>query len=751
MRKLATAASAFAAGIFLAQYLLPLKWQIPLCAAFLAIGCVGFWKRGTPRLRIFLIAAGLASSMAYNWAYTTAVQAPAERLAGTEPSSVSMTLCNYAAATKYGAKVTVRLYIQGRRPVKAVYYGDKDLLSLSPGNTVTGDVTLHSASKIKDDDVTAFTSKGVLLLAYSHGEATAERGSAASPLWWPIRFGHAMQAQIKLLFGGDIAGFLTAILTGDKTILSVDASSDLSEAGMFHILAVSGMHCSYLLAMVMFLTGRQRRRLAACIAIPLLVFYALLAGCTPSVVRACIMLFFLLLAPLFRRERDFSTALAAALALILLKNPFAAASVSLQLSFAAMAGILWLTPKLSGALLGGKQHSRPIQFLTASFSATLGALVFTVPLTAVYFNILVLVSPLSNLVCLWAASFAFCLGLLSVLGSMIWFPLGRILGLVPHAFIWYILRAAHLLAKIPYHALYFSNPYLKYWLVFLYLLFALAYCLKSGTRRKYILSAGLAMLTMAVTVRLGTLRYTCDKLDITVLNVGQGQSVLLSSGGAFALIDCGSGNSWYDAGEIAADSLESRGCSELQYLLLTHYDYDHVCGVMDLFSRVEVDRLVVPDTEDDSGLRDVVLTSAEQHGVPVEFVTKKTTARLGDATLTTYPPLGKEGDNERGLTFLCTAGDYDFLVTGDMDSTTERELLAAYSLPDIEAMMVGHHGSKYSTSEDLLKALKPEIGIISVGSNSYGHPADQTLRRLEAAGVTIYRTDLQGTIHLCVN
>lgn len=751
MRKLATAAFAFAAGIFLAQYLLPISWQIPLCAVLLALGCLGFLKQGTPRLRIFLIAAGLALAIAYNWAYITVVQSPAERLSGTDRSGVSMTLCGYASPTDYGAKVTVRLRTKGLPHVKAVYYGDESLLHLIPGNTITGDVTLHSASKIRDDDVTAFTSKGIYLLAYSQGKVAAEQGSAVSLRWWPLRLGHAMQSQIKTLFDGDISGFLTAILTGDKTGLSVDASSDLSEAGMFHILAISGMHCSFLLAMVMFLAGRQRRRLVACLAIPVLVLYTLLAGCTPSVVRACIMLFFLLLAPLFQREGDSPTALAAALALILLENPFAAASISLQLSFAAMAGILFLTPLLSCALLNGKPRNQVVRFLVLSISATLGAVVFTAPLTAVYFNILVLVSPLSNLFCLWAASLAFCFGLLSVLGSFLWIPLGNILGLLPHVFIWYILQAAHLLAKLPYHALYFSNPYLKDWLVFFYFLFALAYFLKSGTRRKYFLAAGLAILTLAVTVRLGTLRYTCDRLDITVLDVGQGQSILLSSDGAFALIDCGSGNSWYDPGEIAADHLQSRGCSELQYLMLTHYDYDHICGVEDLLSRVEVDQLVVPDVEDDSGLRDMVLDAAETHGVPVRFVTEKTVSPLGDATLTTYPPLGKEGDNERGLTFLCTAGNYDFLVTGDMDSSTEKTLLATYDLPDIEAMVVGHHGSKYSTSEELLETLKPEIGVISVGSNSYGHPANQTLRRLVSAGVTIYRTDLQGNIHLSVN
>lgn len=86
-----------------------------------------------------------------------------------------------------------------------------------------------------------------------------------------------------------------------------------------------------------------------------------------------------------------------------------------------------------------------------------------------------------------------------------------------------------------------------------------------------------------------------------------------------------------------------------------------------------------------------------------------------------------------------------------MDSATERKLLAAYDLPDIEVLVAGHHGSKYSTSEDLLDALSPETACISVGDNSYGHPAEETLRRLAEHGCAVYRTDLQGTIHLSLN
>ncbi len=124
---------------------------------------------------------------------------------------------------------------------------------------------------------------------------------------------------------------------------------------------------------------------------------------------------------------------------------------------------------------------------------------------------------------------------------------------------------------------------------------------------------------------------------------------------------------------------------------------------------------------------------------------------LGAAALTVYPPVGEGGDNEEGLAVLASAGDLDLLVTGDMDRATERKLLAAYDLPDLEILTAGHHGSGYSTSEELLEALRPETACVSVGSNSYGHPSEETLERLARQGCTVFRTDLHGDIHLSLN
>lgn len=720
MRLLATFSGSFAFGIFLLQYWLPVSWALPGALVCTACGWLSLLLPKKWRRRPILICLGLSLALGWNWLYIRQVQQPLLALAGTE-QSVELTVCDYPTPTTYGARVPVKLnsFSHG----KAVFYGDSDLLELVPGQSIQTSAQIESASRIKDEDVTTFTSKGIYLLCYNRGSVVLGPGTMNHPRWWPARIGHAMQQRIQDLFQGDIAAFLTAILTGNRLLLSEEASAHLAEAGLLHILAVSGLHCGFLLTMVTLLAGRHRRRLVALLSIPLLVFYAILTGGSPSVLRACTMLSLFVLAPLVDRDSDGLTSLSVALFLILLQNPFAAASVSLQLSFGAMLGILLVTRPLYSMLIGAKKHGKCFCFIASGVSATIGALVCTVPLSAFYFNTLVLISPISNLLCLWAASLVFILGLLAVLTSFLFPPLAGLIGWVPTLLIRYILSAAQLLCAVPFHAVYFSNPYLKVWLIFLYLLFGTACVLAPGRRRPFALAAGIGAITLVLTTWLGISRYDGD-LDVIAMDIGQGQCVILASDRTYALLDCGSIQEHNHSGEIAAQQLRSMGCDALDYLLLTHYDFDHVSGVRSLMARLPVKTLLIPDTEDDSGLRNQVLEIASAYDTEIQTVTSLREIPFGRASLTIYPPVGTEGDNELGLTCLASTGNQDFLVTGDMSVKT-------------------------STGDALLDQLKPEIVCISAGKNNrFHHPSDLTLRRLAEHGCAIYRTDLQGHIHL---
>lgn len=755
MRVLATVGFSFAAGLFLT--LLPWDgWQL-YAAGALALASL-LWAllgRGTPHLRrVLLVLLPLMVSLLYFSAYRALVRQPVQTLCGGE-HDFSAAVCDWPEATEHGAKVTIRLH--GLLGAKAVYYGDDDLLSLRPGDALSGTAWWNDVAAIGDGDLRQFSSRGVYVLLYDRDTLTVQPAPDMPLGYAPQYAAKALRDKLAQLWDDpSVLGFLTAELTGDKSLLPESDYVAMQETGLAHIFAVSGLHCAFLVTLLSLLIPPTHRRTLCAVASAVLVFYMLLTGLSPSVARACVMQLFLLSAPLFRRGSDPLTSLAAALTVILLVNPYAVGSVSLQLSFAATLGMVLLSGRLYKSFTAwyrGRNRAvrAALSFLAANLAATLGALVFTAPLTAYYFNILSLVAPLAGLLAVPAAGYAFMSAFVSALLGLVWTPLGHLAGYVPLLLVKYILWVAHLLLAVPYHAVYFTNVYLRVWLLYVYAAF-LGCAVTPDGKRKYALASALTVLTLAACLWLNSRWQQYGAFRAAVLDVGQGESVALCSGSEAALVDCGSSNSYVDAGSVAADALQSAGIRRLSAVIVTHYHADHTNGLTEVLTRLSVDTLYLPDIEDEYGVRDRLVSLAAHQGADVVFVTEPARIALGEAVLTVYPPLLTTGDlNEQGLTALATAGDFDLLITGDMAGQTEQLLAQTYPLPDVEVLVVSHHGSRYSSDESFLRAITPDNAVISVGDNRYGHPAEETLRRLQAVGATVWRTDQQGSIRIIID
>lgn len=755
MRVLATIGFSFSAGVFLAALLPWTGWQLYAAGGVLLLALA--WLFAARKQKYFrrglLILLPLVVSLAYFAGYDHLVRQPIEDRCGAA-SDFTATVCDWPQATERGARVTVEL--EGYHRARAVLYGEAELLAARPGDTVTGTAQWQSAAHFDSDDVTHFNARGVYALLYGREDVRLSAGDGDALRWLPQRAGKAFREKVAAIWDDPrVSGFLTAELTGDKSAMDDGDYLAMQETGLAHLFAVSGLHCAFLVTLLALLISRRQRLLCA-VTIPLLLFYMVMVGMSPSVVRACIMQIFLLIAPLFRRGSDPLTSLAAALLVILLCNPFAAASVSLQLSFSATLGMVLLSPRLYKLLTGWyKGKCRPLRaalcFVAANLSATLSAVVFTAPLTAWYFRIFVLVAPLSSLLAVPAAGWSFMAAFVTVLLGFVWLPLASLLGWISWALVRYILWIANGMMSWRYHAVYFTNPYLIYWLLFLYAAFIGCAATPDG-KRKYLLASALSVLTLTAAIWVNRQDYQYGVLTALTLDVGQGESVILTSGGETALVDCGSSNSYKDPGGLAADTLHSMGVRELSAVVVTHYHADHTNGLYEVLRRIPVQTIYLPDIEDEYGVRERLVSLAEEKGAQVTYVTKETADTLGDTILAIYPPVQSGGDlNELGLTALASAGDFDLLITGDMSGSTEKKLVETYALPDIEVLVVSHHGSRYSSNIRFLKAVTPEAAVISVGDNNYGHPSEETLQRLLAIGADIWRTDQQGTIRITVN
>ena len=229
---------------------------------------------------------------------------------------------------------------------------------------------------------------------------------------------------------------------------------------------------------------------------------------------------------------------------------------------------------------------------------------------------------------------------------------------------------------------------------------------------------------------------------VTVLDVGQGQSVILHSEGKTYLVDCG-GDYDQGAADMAAETLLSRGISRIDGLIVTHLDQDHAGGVEMLLSRIQTDALYLPRVVDENGTGEQLAAMVSNTKVIGEDVS----LTFGDTKLTIFAPVSPNSGNESSMCILFQTENCDILIPGDRGAAAEQLLMEDHELPKLEVLVVGHHGSKYSTTEALLAQTRPEYALISVGAdNSYGHPAKETLSRLLEFGCTIFTTADCGSI-----
>lgn len=760
MRKLAWATGSFSAAVFAACYLIPGSWRLIAAGVLLLMGATGFLLRGNMRKRVFLAACFAALGLGWTQAHNLVFIAPAQELDGMD-TVAAFRVTDYAQDCGSYTLVQARLMEDGLPKVRVSLYDYNHTSdSLSPGDLIEAPVRLRSATTRYNEEIWSYTSRGVFLTGTLRGAPEVAGQWKWRILYFPKQLGKLLKEQVQRFFPEDVAPLMCALLTGDKTALYRDTQLCVSmqEAGLMHIVAVSGMHIAFLVSFIRLLTGNGKP--AAIVCIPVIGLFIAMTGGSPSVVRAGFMQIFLLFSAILREENDDITSICAVLALLLLCNPQSARSTSLQLSFAAIAGIMLFSGRIFQSLYDWAKRrlhikrksplSLLLRFLFSSLSSTLGALSLSTPIIALTFGNVSLVSPLTNLLTLGVISVCFSGGLLCCIIGAVFPFLGTALGWLIAWGLRYVEFIVQGLGSARFACVYTENPLVAIWLALVYVILALCWLFrgKRGFRPTVPVCASLCLLLAAVLfTRLPDNR---DALRFTALDVGQGQSLVMQSAGEAVVIDCGGPES-EGAGETAANYLESRFLHGVSALILTHVHTDHANGVSELLWRVPVGTLILPaDEQVESALLDEILSAAAARGTEVVYLERDSLLTVGELELTLFAPLDGDRTNERGIAILGKCGDFDFLVTGDMGAESELRLLSHTALPHTELLVVGHHGSRYSTGDTLLRQLRPETAIISVGNNNNGHPHPETLARLFASGAKVYRTDRSGSITLRV-
>lgn len=640
--------------------------------------------------------------------------------------------CSYTERAAFSNQVSGTIPIAGKAYPVVVYLDTE--LHPEPGTVLSGDFLFKVTAPGGIKESSYYQGERVFLLAYQQEELVL---TETSRNWrdYPAVFRQKFLSLLENNLPDMGFSFGKALLLGDSSGLDYGVLTDLTVSGVRHIVAVSGLHVSILFGLLNYITVRKRH-LMALIGIPALVLFAAVAGFTPSVCRASLMSGLMLLSTLLNREYDGPSALSFAGLVLLIVNPLVITSVSYQLSFASVAGIFaFSSPIRKGlqSICGSGKPNKLMRGILLSISVTLGATAATMPLCAIYFGTVSLAAVLTNLLVLWAVSVIFY-GLLAVciVGSF-WSAAGVFLGNAVTMLIRYVLLVAEVIADFPLASVYTKSPYITAWLVFVYIvLFVFLVC----KNKNYIELFSVLILGLCCALIASWTEPAWSDVRFTVLDVGQGQCILLQTEGRNYMVDCG-GSSDAIAADTAAEALLSQGISKLDGLILTHYDRDHAGGIENLLSRIDTELMILPPVYSNLQLKaDHILYA---------YVDVRLT--LNKSAITIFSSGDTGSANENSLCILFDTEKCDILITGDRNFTGEQRLLQSACIGDVDVLVAGHHGAEDSTGAELLSAVQPEIVCISVGEgNIYKHPHKKLLQRLEDYGCTVYRTDLHGDI-----
>jgi competence protein ComEC len=590
------------------------------------------------------------------------------------------------------------------------------------------------------------------------------------------------------------ASLAQGIILGIRGNIPSSVKTDFSRTGTAHILAISGLHLSIvagiLLSLGIWLFGR-RRYFYIWLALGIIWLYALLTGMHPPVVRGAIMASLFLTAELLGRQRSAFTSLALAAAIMVGVNPQILWTASFQMSFLAMAGLIFLAPPLMA--LGRKAVSRTLgedgaatrvaSIITDSFSITLGAIMAVWPLVAHYFGIISFVGPPATLLALPALPGIIIAGALAGGLGLIFLPAAQIIAWLAWLFLSYMLLVVSVFAAIS--PAYIEEVVIDGKVVWAYyIVLALALWLsryrrqastltaksltsaKSGVNRVTGFISALPkkwvvppLVVVAILVSFTAATMPDDNLHISFLDVGEGDAILIQTPShQDILIDGGPSPQAIGLGLGQKMPFWDRS---IDLVVLTHPHSDHLTGLVEVLRRYEVKQVLSPDLDYDSLIYDqwlslikeknVKYTSA-QAGQQIDLVDgvviKVLNPRIPHLTAT-----GSDMDNNSVVLHI-SMDNISFLLTADIMWEAEFELITQRADLASTVLKAAHCGSDTSTTPEFLAVVDPQIAVISAGEgNPYGHPSDEVMDRLKQklGSESIYRTDEQGAIEFITN
>ena len=579
----------------------------------------------------------------------------------------------------------------------------------------------------------------------------------------------------------DMSSVFIGLVLGDTSEISEETIEDFRNSNMSHILAVSGMHMSYLILLSIQLFGKiLGKKQAYIVSIILIIFYMFLTGFSASIIRSGVMGIILIISKIIYKNNDIFTNIAISSLIILIKNPYSILDLSFQFSFGGTIGIILFQKFISKKFLEKILRSKKIIEI---LSVTISAQIVILPISIFQFNTLNIYFVLSNLIIgfiigpVMACNFIFlmCLIVNIKLANIISFPL--------QICIKFIILISKI-SKLPYSQIYLATPgileIILYFLLintsfFIYYIYTTKIITPTVKRDKNII----AMIKFHIKYRMEEktkivtkivivfgiiliiiIQVTPKDLRIHFLDVNQGDSTfIVTPRGKKILID-GGGSSYSNIGKnTVLPYILDRGYTKIDIAIISHMDLDHCDGIIYLMEKIKINTVILGKQYERTINYERFIKIAKERKINLKRVEEGDKIDIEkDVNIEVLWPNSKKVISENiinnnSLVFKINYKKFSILFTGDIEEIAEKKILEENkNTLKSTILKVAHHGSKTSTTSEFLKAVNPQYALIGVGKNNkFGHPSENTLRKLKEKNIRIYRTDELGEITIKLN
>lgn len=599
---------------------------------------------------------------------------------------------------------------------------------------------------------------------------------------------------IESNFNEENSQLLKGILLGENSNIEDNVKDNFRNSNISHILAVSGMHIAYIVMginlILKLIVGKNKLKV---IIIIVLIFYMFITGFSPSVIRACSMEILVLLAGLIHRKEDTITSLSFSLLLILFYNPFLIMNIGLQFSYVGTIGILYFNKNVLKILKEIKIKNRKWRYkingivrkivdqikeiLAVTISVQLGVL----PISIYHFNMFTSYFFITNLLVSIIIGPIIILGIITILANILSLPISIIFSKILKTLV-QILMLISKIGNLPFSKIYIKTPSIYKIIIYYILIIFLNFCYEiynykniNNSKRRIRNLIALAkyrfmqnkkrykLIIIIIIIIFLVLKVIPQKLEIHFIDVGQGDSTFIITPFRRTILIDGGGSSSneFNVGEnVLIPYILDRGYTKIDYVFISHFDQDHVGGILQLLQEIKVKNVIIGKQFENSENYQNFLNIVKERKIKVIQLCAGSRVNVENKLYfdILWPErsqiISENSINNNALVCKLNYKKFSMLFTGDIEEATEKILVSKYGNTNIlksTVLKVAHHGSKSSSIEEFLQLVKPITALIGVGENNrYGHPNEEVINRLKKLNCKIYRTDLNGEISFLI-